>query len=74
MAHREVQTVSRQDNPIFHELIRKFGERTGKYVLLNTSLNVAGEPLVETPEDAILTFLRTDIDYLFIGDFCVTKK
>lgn len=69
-----VQTVSREDNPRFYELIQAFGDKTGKYVLLNTSLNVAGEPIAETPEDAILALLRTEIDYLFIENFVVRKK
>jgi carbamoyltransferase len=69
-----IQTVSREDNPRLYDLIKNFGERTGKYVLLNTSLNVRGQPIAETPEDAILTFLRTEIDCLFLEDFVVEKK
>jgi carbamoyltransferase len=69
-----IQTVSREDNPRLYDLIEKFGERTGKYVLLNTSLNIAGQPIVETPEDTILTFLRTEIDCMFLEDYVIEKK
>ncbi|MCZ7556180.1 MAG: hypothetical protein M5R41_07255 [Bacteroidia bacterium] len=69
-----VQTVSRDSNPRFHELIRAFGRRTGLPVLLNTSFNVMHEPIVCTPDDAIRCFLNTDIDLLALGDFIVTRR
>jgi carbamoyltransferase len=69
-----LQTVTRADNPKFYNLIEEFGKRTGKYVVLNTSLNSVGEPIAETPENALLTFLRTDIDYLVINNFLIMKR
>lgn len=69
-----VQTVTRASNATLHSLLQAFGAATGKPVLLNTSLNTAGEPIVESPKDAILTFLRTELDCLYIGDFCVLRK
>jgi carbamoyltransferase len=68
-----VQTVNREDNGIFYDLIKKFHSLTGVPVLLNTSFNVAGEPIVETPEDAIRCFLCTEIDYLVLEDVIVRK-
>ena len=69
-----VQTVTRKDNGRYYELIRAFYELTGTPVLLNTSFNVAGEPIVETPEDAIRSFLTNNIDVLVIEDHVLTKK
>jgi len=69
-----VQTVTPDVNPLFYRLIRKFGERTGAPVLLNTSFNVRGEPIVCTPENAYSTFLNTGIDALVIGSYLVTEK
>jgi carbamoyltransferase len=68
-----VQTVSRDDNPLFHRLIAAFGAVSGVPVLINTSFNVRGEPIVCTPDDAVRCFLGTDIDMLAIGSFLVTK-
>ncbi|MDD5091627.1 MAG: carbamoyltransferase C-terminal domain-containing protein [Candidatus Wallbacteria bacterium] len=67
------QTVSREPNPRFHELISEFERITGVPVLLNTSFNLADEPIVETPLDALSSFLNAPIDYLVIGDFLVSK-
>jgi carbamoyltransferase len=69
-----VQTVSAEGNPRLHTVLQAFGERTGKPVLLNTSLNVAGEPIAETPQDAILTLLRSEMDALVLHNYFVTKK
>jgi carbamoyltransferase len=69
-----VQTVSRVDNPRFHRLLSAFESRTGCAVLINTSFNVRGEPPVCTPADAIRCFHRTDIDFLFLGNFLVSKS
>lgn len=69
-----VQTVTPDVNPLFYRLIRKFGERTGVPVLLNTSFNVRGEPIVCTPENAYNTFVNTGIDALAIGSYLVTEK
>jgi carbamoyltransferase len=68
-----VQTVSAETDPLFHALIRAFAEETGVPVVLNTSFNVRGEPIVETPLDAVECFLKTGIDVLAIRDRLVTK-
>ncbi len=68
-----VQTVSHQHEPLFHRLLTEFEALTGVPVMINTSFNVKGEPIVCTPEDAVNCFLRTDIDYLAIGNFLVEK-
>ncbi|CAA6604956.1 putative Nodulation protein NolNO [Rhodospirillaceae bacterium LM-1] len=69
-----VQFVDQARNPDFHRLISSFAELTGVPILLNTSFNGAGEPIVETPEDALRTFLSADMDLLFIGDVMITKS
>lgn len=63
-----VQTLTRDHNPMFYDLISKFNDRTGVPVVLNTSLNVKGEPIVETPEDAMKLFDESDVDVLVIND------
>jgi carbamoyltransferase len=68
-----VQTVNESNNPRFRKLIESFNDETGCPVLLNTSFNVKGQPIVNSPEDAIKCFLSTNIDVLAIGDFVVTK-
>ena len=68
-----VQTVNKTDNPTFRKLIESFYEETKCPVLLNTSFNVKGQPIVNTPDDAIKCFLSTNIDVLAIGKFIVTK-
>ncbi|RZI84476.1 MAG: carbamoyltransferase [Rubrivivax sp.] len=68
-----VQTVSRATNPRFHELLEAFGEITGVPVLINTSFNVRGEPVVCTPKDAIDAFYSTPLDALVIGSFLLEK-
>jgi carbamoyltransferase len=68
------QTVSRDVSPEFWELIRAFERLTGEAVLLNTSFNVRGQPIVNTPEEALDCYLRTDMDYLCLGDYMVWKK
>ena len=68
-----LQTVTKEFNPHFYEIIRKFYERTGVPVILNTSFNVAREPIVETPEDAIRCFLGTGIDALLLGNHLLRK-
>jgi len=69
-----VQTVRRDEEPRFHALLEAFGEATGVPVLLNTSFNVAGEPIVCTPEDALLTFRSAGLDALVLGSFWVAKE
>jgi carbamoyltransferase len=68
-----VQTVSAGTNARFHALLRAFGRRTGVPVLVNTSFNVRGQPIVCTPRDAIEAFFSTPLDALVIGSFLVTK-
>jgi carbamoyltransferase len=68
-----VQTVSKEDNPIFHRLIAEFEKISGVPVVINTSFNIRGEPIVCSPHDAIKCFLKTDIDFLVIGGFIVEK-
>lgn len=69
-----VQTVSREQNPVFHGLISAFAERTGCPLVVNTSFNVRGEPIVATPRDALACFARTAIDALVIGPFVVRRE
>ncbi|MBD3379886.1 MAG: hypothetical protein GF408_05430 [Candidatus Omnitrophica bacterium] len=69
-----VQTVSRKDDPVFHELLKRFYEDHGCPVLVNTSFNVRGEPIVCTPKDAYECFMKTGMDYLVMGDYVVSKK
>jgi carbamoyltransferase len=70
-----VQTVTAADNHYFHSLCHQLvQERQGPPVLLNTSFNIAGQPIVETPAEAIETFLNTDIDYLAIKNFWIGKR
>jgi carbamoyltransferase len=68
-----IQTVHRETNPRYHALLRAFGQRTGCPVLVNTSFNVRGEPIVCTPEDAWRCFMRTAIDSLAIGNCFLDK-
>jgi carbamoyltransferase len=68
-----VQTVARTNNPRFHQLLSEFEKRTGCPVLVNTSFNVRGEPPVCTPEDAFRCFMRTEMDYLVLGNFLLDK-
>jgi len=68
-----VQTVSRDTNPNYYDLITQFERLTGCAVLVNTSFNVRGEPIVCTPADAYRCFMRTHIDYLVLGPFLLDK-
>ncbi|MBA3317171.1 MAG: hypothetical protein H0T50_03660, partial [Gemmatimonadales bacterium] len=68
-----VQTVSREVNPAYYDLISAFEQRTGCPVLINTSFNVRGEPIVCTPEDAYRCFMRTNIDHLVLWPFILNK-
>jgi carbamoyltransferase len=69
-----VQTVDAARNAGFHRLLSAFHRRTGCPVLVNTSFNVRGEPIVCTPQDAIRCFLNTELDLLAIGEFLVWKR
>lgn len=68
------QTVSKEENGIYYDLIEKVGEKIGHPVVLNTSFNIKGEPIVNSPEDAIKCFLKTGLDALVIGRFIVERK
>ncbi|RUR54842.1 hypothetical protein ELS78_16565 [Aeromonas veronii] len=68
-----VQAVHKSKNPGFYDIIEEFKKITGVPVVINTSFNVNGETIVESPQDAIECFLFTDIDYLAIGDYLVSK-
>ena len=69
-----IQTVNEEDNPLYYRLIKKFDENYGCPVIINTSFNVRGEPIVCTPEDAYLCFMRTQMDYLVLGNFLLDKQ
>ena len=69
-----IQTVSAQENGRFRELIAAFAAITGVPLLLNTSFNLAGEPMVETPAEAMACFLATEMDYLILEDRLITKR
>ena len=69
-----IQTVDKEDNPLFYRTIAKFDEKYGCPVIINTSFNVRGEPIVCTPEDAYLCFMRTNMDYLIMGNYLLEKK
>jgi carbamoyltransferase len=68
-----IQTVHRETNPAYHALLTRFAELTGCPVLVNTSFNVRGEPIVCTPQDAYLCFMRTEMDHLVLGSFLLDK-
>ena len=69
-----VQTVTEEHNGLFYRLIRAFHGHTGVPVVINTSFNVRGEPIVCTPQDAYRTFVNTGIDAMVIGNYMVTHK
>jgi carbamoyltransferase len=69
-----IQTVSRATNPRYWTLIDAFKRLTGCSVLVNTSFNVRGEPIVCTPDEAYRCFMRTEMDFLVIGDFVFDRK
>jgi carbamoyltransferase len=68
-----IQTVSREHNPGFWRLLDEFRALTGLPVLLNTSFNVKGEPIVCSPDDAVSCFLKTELDYLVLGSHICTR-
>ncbi|MBZ5707054.1 MAG: carbamoyltransferase [Acidobacteriia bacterium] len=69
-----IQSVSRETNPRYWELIDEFKKLTGYGVIVNTSFNVRGEPIVCTPEDAYRCFMRTEMDFLVLGNYILDKK
>ena len=69
-----VQSVNKKTNPRYHEMISQFYKKFGSPLIVNTSFNVRGEPIVCSPEDAYLCFMRTDMDYLIIGNYLLKKS
>ncbi|MFQ5628522.1 MAG: carbamoyltransferase C-terminal domain-containing protein, partial [bacterium] len=69
-----VQTVHADDNPRYHAMVSAFQNKTGCPVIINTSFNVRGEPIVCTPNDAFICFMRTNMDYLVLGNYLLDKK
>src|SRR5436305_11317944 len=69
-----IQTVNDQHQPMFYRMIKKVDEKYGCPVIINTSFNVRGEPIVATPEHAFTCFMRTNMDYLLLGNFLLEKK
>jgi carbamoyltransferase len=69
-----IQTVNRRDNELYHRMISRFDEKYGCPVIINTSFNVRGEPIVCTPQDAYLCFMRTRMDYLMMGNYLLDKS
>jgi len=69
-----IQTVNKKDNPLFYSLIEKFYAKTGCPVIINTSFNVRGEPIVESPLDAYKCFMRTGMDILAMGNYILYKE
>ncbi len=68
-----IQTVERADNPLLYDLLQRFEQATGCGVLVNTSFNVRGEPIVCTPDDAYRCFMNTEMDYLIMGSFVIER-
>jgi carbamoyltransferase len=69
-----VQTVTEDHQPTYYRMIKRFEEKSGCPVIINTSFNVRGEPIVGTPADAFTCFMRTNMDYLLLGNFLLEKK
>jgi carbamoyltransferase len=69
-----LQTVTREESPLYYDLIKEFEKLTGVPIVINTSFNVRGEPIVCTPKDAYLCFMRTNMDYLVVGHHLLDKK
>ena len=66
--------MEREDHPLYYDLIEAFRRRTGCPLLVNTSFNVRGEPIVCRPEEAFRCFMRTEMDYLVVGSFLLAKS
>ena len=69
-----LQTVSKEDNYEFYDIIKKFYEKTNIPILINTSFNVRGEPIVNTPFDALQCFVNTNIDVLVLENYIIERK
>jgi carbamoyltransferase len=68
-----LQSVTAAENPLYHRLITRFAAHTGIPVILNTSFNLRGEPIVHRPAEAVADFRRSDMDALFLGSLLATK-
>jgi carbamoyltransferase len=68
-----LQTVVKEESPLYYRLIETFGEASGVPVVLNTSFNLRGEPIVNTPADAWRTFTASEMDKLVVGNFLMSK-
>ena len=69
-----MQTVSKDSNPLYYDLINEFYKITSVPVIINTSMNVMGEPIVNTPEQAYAMLEKTDMDYIIMGNYLISKK
>ena len=69
-----IQSVNKQTNPRYHEMLTQFNKKYNCAVVVNTSFNVRGEPIVCTPKDAYLCFMKSQMDYLIIGNFLLEKS
>jgi carbamoyltransferase len=69
-----VQSVTRDSNPRYYDLLTEFERLTGNGVVMNTSFNLKGDAIVESPKDAVQTFFTSGLDFLVIGDFVVGKQ
>jgi carbamoyltransferase len=69
-----VQTVNKQNNEVLYDILVKMKETTGYGMILNTSMNDAGEPIVNTPQEAIKLLFNTELDYLVIGNYILQKN
>jgi carbamoyltransferase len=68
------QIITQKQNPRYFNLIKEFGKKTGVYVLLNTSFNLKGEPIVNSPKDALNTFTKSGLDILALENYVILKK
>ena len=69
-----IQSVNKHTNKRYHDMLTAFNEKYGCPVIVNTSFNVRGEPIVCTPQDAYLCFMRTEMDYLILNNYLLSKK
>ena len=69
-----IQTINREQNPVYYDLVKEFERQTGCAVIINTSFNVRGEPIICTPHDAYLCFMRTNMDNLVLSNYLLYKE
>jgi carbamoyltransferase len=74
MGTGRLQTIRREWNPLYYEIVQRFGQATGVPVLMNTSFNLRGEPIVASPADAFNTFSHSDLDVLVMGHHWILRK